>query len=426
MTYNEAIEYIHSISWTGSRPGLERISVLCSLMGNIQDEMKYIHVAGTNGKGSVCSMLTEICKNAGMRVGTFTSPYVYRFNERMAVNGEPITDGELAKIIEKIKPLAEAMEDKPTEFELITAAGFLYFYEKKCDIVILEAGMGGRLDSTNIIKNPLLSIITSISKDHTSFLGETEEKIAAEKAGIIKQGAPCLYGRMSPECRGVIETKAKELGCECRACNFSVIKNIQLNIDGASFDAEGFEHRFQLSLAGGYQPENALIAISAARLLGFDKDVIYKGVCAAKWRARFEVLSRDPIVIYDGGHNPDGVRACVETVSSLFSGRVNILSGVMADKDYELIVKLLSPVAERVFCVTPDNPRALDSKSYAEEFVRKGTESHAFDSMTEAVKSAYNSSKEEKRPLIAMGSLYMYSEFCDCFKRLLKNKVEEC
>lgn len=413
MTYTEAIEYIHSICWMGSRPGLERISVLCELMGNIQDEMKFIHVAGTNGKGSVCSMLTEICKNEGLRVGTFTSPYVYRFNERMAVNGEPITDDELGDIIEKIKPLAESMEDKPTEFELITAAGFLYFYEKKCDIVILEAGMGGRLDSTNIIKTPLLSIITSIALDHTSYLGDTEEKIAFEKAGIIKEGVPCLYGRMSEGAAEVIRKRAEELGSMASVCDYSRLGEIALKLDGAEFCFVGYDEAFKLSLVGGYQPYNAALAISAAELLGFSGTSIYKGVCEAKWRARFEVLCRDPYVIYDGGHNPDGVRAAVDTLASLFEGKVNILSGVMEDKDYRLITELLAPVAHRVFCVTPDNPRALSSDRYAEAFKSIGVEAEGYESMAEGVMAAYNASRAESRPLIALGSLYMYGEFAD-------------
>ncbi|MBR5514851.1 MAG: bifunctional folylpolyglutamate synthase/dihydrofolate synthase [Clostridia bacterium] len=417
MTYNEALEYIHSVCWMGSRPGLERITELCSLMGNVQDKLKYIHIAGTNGKGSLCSMLTEICKEEGLRVGTFTSPYVFRFNERMAVNGEPISDTELAKITEKIKPLAESMKDKPTEFELITGAALLWFYEKNCDIVILEAGMGGRLDSTNVIKTPVLSVITSISLDHTSFLGDTEEKIAYEKAGIIKEGVPCIYGKMKESCAEVIKERANELGSAVQGCDYGKLSNIYLSADGASFDFEGFEKRFKLNLAGGYQPYNAALAISCANTLGFSKESIYKGLKAAKWRARFEILSKDPYVIYDGGHNPDGVDACVKTVKELFEGKINILSGVMADKDYHLITELLKPVAHKAFCVTPNNPRALASSDYAKAFEKAGIPALAFDDMSAALKAAYNASKNEKRPLLAMGSLYMYEEFINEYSK---------
>ncbi len=414
MTYTEALEYIHSISWTGSRPGLERITRLCDKMGNIQDEMKFIHIAGTNGKGSVSSMLSCALKNAGYRVGTFTSPFIYRFNERMAINGVPIADDELADIIEKIKPLADSMNDPPTEFELITAAGFLYFHEQKCDIVVLECGMGGRLDSTNIIKDPVLSVITGIALDHTAFLGDSEEKIAVEKAGIIKENCPVIYGRMKPTCVDVIKSKAPD----AIACDYDRLSNIKLSLDGCSFNFGGYEKPFKLNLVGGYQPYNAALAITCAEQLKLSKEAIFKGICEAKWPARFEVISTDPAVIYDGGHNPQGVVAAVDTVKQLFDGKINILSGVMRDKDYDLICSFIAPIADKVYCVTPDNPRALPSSEYADAFKRQGITAYAFDSMSEAVKAAYTDSKKENRPLLCMGSLYMYNVFIDTFNAI--------
>lgn len=417
MTYTEALEYIHSISWTGSRPGLERITVLCDKMGNIQDKLKFVHIAGTNGKGSVSSMLSSALKNAGYRVGTFTSPYIYRFNERMTINGKPISDTELADIIEKIKPLADSMSDPPTEFELITAAGFLYFYEQKCDIVVLECGMGGRLDSTNIIKDPMLSVITGIALDHTAFLGDTEEKIAAEKADIIKEGCPVIYGKMKPSCSDIIKAKAPN----AVSCNYDRLSNIKLSIDGCSFDFEGYDKPFKLNLVGGYQPCNAALSICCAEQLGLPEDAIYKGVCEAKWPGRFEIISSDPVVIYDGGHNPQGVVVAVDTVNKLFEGKINILSGVMRDKDYDLICSLIAPIAERVYCVTPDNPRALPSREYADAFKSQGVTAYPFNSMEEAVSKACLDSKKENRPLLAMGSLYMYGEFVDALKATLNS-----
>ncbi len=416
MTYTEALEYIHSICWLGSRPGLERITELCDKMGNVQDKLKFIHVAGTNGKGSTSSMLTRILVNAGYRVGTFTSPYVYRFNERMAVNGEPIADDELAHIIEVIKPLADFMTDSPTEFELITAAGFLYFYEQECDIVVLECGMGGRLDSTNIIKDPLLSVITGIALDHTAFLGDTVEKIACEKAGIIKEGSPVIYGMMPESCETVIKAKSDDAAM----CDYSRLSNVTLSLNGASFDVEGYDQRFNLKLVGGYQPKNALLAITCAERLGIDKSAIHKGICETTWPARFEVLSTEPTVIYDGGHNPQGVEAAVATVKELFCGKINILSGVMADKDYDYICSLIKPIAERVYCVTPDNTRSLPAKDYAEAFKKQNVEALHFDSMHEAMTAAYADSKKENRPLLGLGSLYMYCEFADALKNITK------
>ena len=208
MTYNEAIAYIHSICWRGSRPGLERIGVLCDLLGNPQDALSFIHVAGTNGKGSVCAMLAEICQHAGYRTGMFTSPYVRQFNERISVDGTPISNSRLAEIIARVRPVAESMEDPPTEFELITAAAFLYFCEEHCQLVILETGLGGRLDSTNIIKTPVATVITGIGLDHTAQLGSTIAEIAEEKAGIIKPGCPVILGSSEDEVQRVVGEKA--------------------------------------------------------------------------------------------------------------------------------------------------------------------------------------------------------------------------
>ena len=193
MNYNEALNYIHSNFWQGSKPGLERTQALLEKLGNPQSALRFIHVAGTNGKGSFCSMLSSVLIEAGYRVGTYTSPYILRFNERMKVGGKDIPDDTLARLTTKIQPIADSMTEKPTEFELITAIAMEYFKEEKCDVVVLECGMGGRLDSTNVIENPVLSVITGIALDHTAFLGDTVEKIAAEKAGIIKEGRPVVF-----------------------------------------------------------------------------------------------------------------------------------------------------------------------------------------------------------------------------------------
>ena len=212
MTYNEALAYIHSVNWTFCKPGLDRIGELCEKLGHPEKKLKFVHVAGTNGKGSFCSMLESVLRAAGYKTGLYTSPYIKEFNERMRVMGENIENETLADITERVRPIADSMKDKPTEFELITAIAFQYFYESKCDVVILEAGMGGRLDSTNIIRNPLLSVITGIALDHTDYLGDTVEKIAAEKAGIIKDSAPVLYGGEDNCAREVIRRTANERG----------------------------------------------------------------------------------------------------------------------------------------------------------------------------------------------------------------------
>lgn len=418
MTYEEALEYIHSVVWMGSRPGLSRITELCSLIGDPQNDLSFIHIAGTNGKGSTTSMLSEICKASGLKVGTFTSPYVFRFNERMAVNGTPIDNEMLADIIEYIRPYADSMEDSPTEFELITAVGFEFFKRMNCDIVILEAGLGGRLDSTNIIPASKLSIITGIALDHTEILGDTTEKIAAEKAGIIKKGCPVLIGNCDNGARAVIKEKARETNSPVYEVNYDRINNLSMSLEGSTFYFEGYEDKLQIILAGQYQPRNAAVAISAAEVLGIDVKHITEGLKAAKWPARFEVLSTSPVVIFDGSHNPEGIRATVDTVKKLFHGKVNVLTGVMADKNYTVMAEAISEICDKVYCTKPSNPRALDSEKYAECCQIYGCNSVGINNVEEAVITAYTDSKEKNVPLLVMGSLYLYSEFREAFDKI--------
>ena len=418
MTYEEALEYIHSVVWMGSRPGLSRITELCSLIGDPQNDLSFIHIAGTNGKGSTTSMLSEICKASGLKVGTFTSPYVFRFNERMAVNGTPIDNEMLADIIEYIRPYADSMEDSPTEFELITAVGFEFFKRMNCDIVILEAGLGGRLDSTNIIPASKLSIITGIALDHTEILGDTTEKIAAEKAGIIKKGCPVLIGNCDDGARAVIKEKARETNSPVYEVNYDRINNLSMSLEGSTFYFEGYEDKLQILLAGQYQPRNAAVAISAAEILGIDIKHITEGIKAAKWPARFEVLSTSPVVIFDGSHNPEGIRATVDTVKKLFHGKVNVLTGVMADKNYTVMAEAISEICDKVYCTKPDNPRALDAEKYAECCNGFGCNAVGINNVEKAVNTAYSDSMERNVPLLVMGSLYLYSEFREAFDKM--------
>lgn len=420
MTYEEALSYIHSVTWLGSRPGLSRIRELCRLIGDPQEKLRFIHIAGTNGKGSTTSMLASILKEAGYKVGAFTSPYVFRFNERMAVNGEPITDTELSDIIEYIRPYADAMEDSPTEFELITAVGFEYFLRKNCDIVILEAGLGGRLDSTNIISSSLLSVITGIALDHTEILGDTTEKIASEKAGIIKAGCPVLIGNCDSGAEKVIKDKAIEMGSAAYSVDYSRISGLKMSLQSSTFDFSGFDERIGLSLIGAYQPRNAAVAISAAEILGIDKKHIVNGIKKAKWPARFEVLAKSPAVIFDGSHNPEGIRATVDTVKELFPGKLNILTGVMADKNYKVMAGAIAEISDKVFCTVPSNPRALNSEEYASCCRSFGCNAASFSEVDNAVRAAYSDSIERDVPLLVIGSLYLYSEFREAFDKIAK------
>ncbi|MBQ7010710.1 MAG: bifunctional folylpolyglutamate synthase/dihydrofolate synthase [Clostridia bacterium] len=416
MNYSEALDYIHKISWTGSRPGLERISELCALLGDPQDKLKFIHVGGTNGKGSFCSMLSSVLMASGLKVGTYTSPYIYRFNERIMINGSPIADDVLARLTERVKTCADKMADPPTEFELITALGFLYFAEEECDIVVLEVGLGGRLDATNIIKTPILSVITGIALDHTAILGDTVEKIAAEKAGIIKAGVPVLCG--CPKESGaakVIAARAKEMGCEMRYAKDAPITAMRCVLGETRFDYKSYTD-VKIRLCGLYQPYNCAAVLDAVTLLnergtGIDDVAVYRGLKNARWPARFEILSRDPDIIFDGGHNPEGIAALWDSVSYYYPGlKVIMLSGVMADKDYPRMAESLAPLAHKVHTFAPANPRALDAAKYSAAFEKCGVCAVPHGTARCALEEAIEDAKKTDLPLIICGSLYSYAE----------------
>ena len=415
MNYSEALNYIHSISWTFTKPGLDRIKELCERLGNPQNELSFIHVAGTNGKGSFCSMLDSVLREASYKVGLFTSPYIKEFNERIRVNGENIPNDDLAEITEYIKPFADAMTDKPTEFELITAIGLEYFKRCGCDVVILEAGMGGRLDSTNIIPKSLLSVITGISLDHTAFLGDTVEKIAGEKAGIIKQNGTVIFCGKHQGARSVIKAKADEMGARFITPDKSTLSLKSCSFDGCTFDFDHWKN-VNISLLGLYQPENAanvLKAVDELRGLGMNisDDAVYRGLQNARWQARFEVLSKDPLIIFDGAHNPEGIDAATESVKYYFGDqKVCVLTGVMKDKDYEYVASRLAEIARFAFCIKPDNPRALDAEEYAKVLERKGVEATHRPSVSEAFRDAREYAVKNKCALVCLGSLYMYEE----------------
>lgn len=421
MTYSEALEYIHGISWTFCKPGLERISRLCELLGNPQNDLKFIHIAGTNGKGSTASMLSSVLTCAGYRVGLFTSPYIYRFNERMRVQGEDISDETLAQITEYVKPFADSMEDKPTEFELITAIAFEYFKRERCDVVVLEAGMGGRLDSTNIIRNPLLSIITGIALDHTAILGDTVEKIAAEKAGIIKDNAPVLYGGEAAV--SVIRDTAERMGSEYYSPDRTRLANISSTLDGTTFDYKSLKG-LEIKLLGSYQPRNASLVVDATEILrtrgmNISEQALRHGLAAARWRARFEILSTSPTVIFDGAHNPEGIDAAVDSILHYFGDkRVVILTGVLRDKDYSYIAKRLSAVASYAYTITPDNPRALSAREYAAQLCSVGVNATPTDSIAEALVLGMRCAEENDTALCCLGSLYTYVDVINSLKEI--------
>ena len=415
MNYEQALEYIHSVNWAFCKPGLERITALCEALGNPQNKLRFIHVAGTNGKGSTSSMLASILQSAGYRTGLYTSPYIRTFCERIRVDGENIPKEELAALTERIRPIADAMEDKPTEFELITALAFSYFEACACDVVVLEVGLGGRLDSTNVIENTALSIITGIDFDHTALLGNTIEEIAHEKAGIIKENRPVLFGGSRGAAYDTVEQVALEKNAPFCAVDRSSYLQKNATLEGTTFDYLHYTD-MHLPLLGAYQPYNATLVLTAIELLkeqGFqiDDTAVRKGLERVRWPARFELLSRDPIIIYDGGHNPEGVRAAVASVKAYFGEqRVNLLSGVMADKDRGEMIETMKPIIARAFTVTPNNPRSLAAADYAAQLTSYGIEASSYASVAEGVRAAIESSKQEGIPLVCLGSLYLYEE----------------
>lgn len=413
MTYDEALEYIHGISWTFCKPGLERISELCERLGNPQNDLKFIHVAGTNGKGSFCSMLESILRHAGYKTGLYTSPYIKEFNERMRVMGENIDNELLAKITTRVRPIADAMTDKPTEFELITAIAFEYFKESGCEVVVLEAGMGGRLDSTNVIRNPLISVITGIALDHVAFLGDTVEKIAREKAGIIKDGAPVLYGGEDKAAGEVIRKVAIARGSDYREVNYFMLDIKSATLDGTRFDYRD-EKELEIKLLGLYQPKNAAVVLEAVKLLrrrglSISDEAVRQGLLLARWPARFEIIGKDPLIIFDGAHNPQGISSAVASIKHYFGNEdVYVLSGVLRDKDYNFIAGELATVASRAFTLTPDSPRALGAEEYAEVLRGKGVDARSYPSIKEALNEGITAARQAKKALVCLGSLYTY------------------
>ena len=416
MNYEEAINFIHSVEWQGSRPGLTRITELLSRLGNPERGLRAVHVAGTNGKGSFCAMLESVLRRAGYRTGLFVSPYIEEFEERIQCDGHLIDREELAEIVTELAPICRSMEDLPTEFEILTAIGFLYFKKKQVEVAVIECGMGGRLDSTNAIAEPLLSVITGIALDHIQFLGDTVEKIAAEKAGIIKAGRPVLYGGRDAAAGAVIAEKAAELGSLLFEKDFDAIENVTCSLHGTVFDYK--EHRaVHLPLIGCHQAENGASVLEAVAILrreglAISDEALREGLAAVTWKGRFEKLNDDPIVLFDGGHNEEGVRAAVKTVKACFGEqKLLVISGVMKDKDYDTIATALSSVADTVYTVTPANPRALPAAEYAKVIENKGIPAVPCSDFSEAVGQAYARAKKDGAPLLCVGSLYAYGDF---------------
>ena len=418
MTYNEALEYIHGVSNFFCKPGLERIRELCLGLGNPQNELKYIHVTGTNGKGSVCAMLDSVLRAEGYKVGLYTSPYVKEFNERMRINGENIGNDRLAELTERVKRVADKMTDSPTEFELICAIAFLYFKEEGCHIVVLEVGMGGRFDATNIIDSSVLSIITGVAIDHTAFLGNSIEQIAAEKAGIIKEKSHVLFGGTDSTAEGIIRDYSQRMQSFLYKTDYSKLKIHSFDLSKTTFDYKS-RCALSISLLGSYQPGNAAIVLDAIDNLSgiglhVSEDAIRTGLLRARWPARFEIIKTDPTVIFDGAHNPQGIAAAVDSIKTYFgTKKVVILTGVLRDKDYNAIASYLSEVSCEVFTITPSNPRALSAEEYANVIGNFNVKATPCDDLAGGLNLAIKAAKKCNTALCCLGSLYTYCEIID-------------
>lgn len=419
MTYEEALSYIHSICWKGSKLGLDRTRELLGKLNDPQKELKFIHIAGTNGKGSTAAMLSSILEEAGYRVGLYTSPFINRFNERMQVNHQPIPDEELAALTEYVRPHADAMADSPTEFELITALAMVWFARQKCDIVVLEVGMGGELDSTNIIDVPEAAVIAAMGMDHVKELGPTMADIAMAKAGIIKEGGRVVSYGGNPEADEVIAAVCRARNASLCQPDFSAIVPGDFSLEGQTFSYKGWRG-LRIPLVGAYQMNNAAVVLETVEVLrqrgwSVSDEAVRQGLADTRWPARFEVLRRDPVFIVDGGHNPHGIRATAESLSRLFPGRkITFVTGVMADKDVEHILGLIVPLADQFFTVRPDNPRAMDAGELAARIEAMGAKATACASVQDGVDRAIQA-EGPHGVACALGSLYMSGEVRSCF-----------
>ena len=415
MNVSEALSYIHSVCWKGSIPGLSRTRELLAKMGNPEKKLRFVHIAGTNGKGSTAAMLAAILRQAGYVTGLYTSPYIIKFHERMQVNGEMISDEELCAITEYIRPLAESMTESPTEFELVTCIAMEYFVRRGCQIVVMEVGMGGELDSTNVIAAPEVSVICNIGLDHTEVLGDTLEKIASAKAGIIKPGCPAVIYRAAPSVEAVFEEKCRAVGSELHKADFDAIRLHTHDLTGQVFDFGRFQD-LHLPLLGEHQLKNAAVVLTTADVLkargwAITDENIRQGLATVRWPGRFELLRKDPLFIVDGGHNPQCIEALVQNIRQYLAGRpLTVLTGVLADKDYHcMYADVARQFAARFVTVTPPNPRALDAQALAEYLRQFGKPVTACTSVDAGVREAIRQAGPDG-VVLAYGSLYMVGD----------------
>lgn len=414
MNDKETMEYLESIQSYGIVPGLDTIKELCRRLGNPQEELKFVHIAGTNGKGSTLAYVSTILKSAGYRVGRYSSPVIFKYRELIQVNGRTITKAALSEGVTLIRQYCEEMMaaglPHPTRFEVETALAFWYFRKCRCDIVVLETGMGGRLDATNLITTTQVAVLASISMDHMKFLGDTLEKIAAEKAGIIKEGCAVVSLKQEPEAMEVVHRVVRERQCVLQIADSEKATHIRYGVEKQRFTYRGMKN-LEISLAGKFQISNAVLAIEvidALRGCGFDvtEKMLRKGLLETKWPGRFTVIGKKPLFLVDGAHNEDAARKLANSIEFYFTNRrIIYIMGILKDKEYGKIVQLTCNYADQIITVTPpENPRALHAYELAQEIVRVHPQVTAVDSLEEAVEMSYLLAGKED-VIIAFGSL---------------------
>lgn len=423
MNYNEALDYIHSTYKFGSKLGLDNIKYLLELLGNPHKSLKIIHVAGTNGKGSTSTFISQILKEEGYKVGLFTSPYLEEFTERVRINGDNIPKDDLAEITEIVKSKVEDMlkdgKSHPTEFEIVTAIAMLYYKLKKVDYVVLEVGLGGRLDSTNVVENPLVSVITPIAFDHTQYLGNTIDKIAYEKAGIIKNNSFVVVHPQQKAAMDTIENVCNEMKSKLLVAPVESIKVKKYDEFGMKFDVDLYGEKLcglEIGLLGKYQANNAVVALMTIKALreyhniSICESSIKNGLRNAKWPGRLEVLKRNPTLVIDGAHNIHGARALKKSIEEIFNyNRLIGVIGVLGDKDVDGILNEIIPLCSIVIITKPNNPRAISLEELREKIETFDKEVLVYENISDAVDKSLEISKADDM-VVYCGSLYMIGD----------------
>ncbi len=407
MNSSQALTYTHSLKRLGKTPGLACIQAVLERLCNPQENLQILHVAGTNGKGSVCAVAASVLQAAGYKVGLFTSPYLVSFYERMQVDGKPIPDREYARLATKVKAVTDELGEELSQFAFITAVAFCYFYEQNCHVVVLETGLGGRLDATNVVKKPLATAITAVGLDHTDLLGDTIEQIAKEKCGILKQNVPVVLSPGQPtQVIAVAMEQAANLNCKVILPGASALTVDEITPEATRFTYGG--RSFSLSLHGAYQPQNAVTALELIGASGLvvTEQAIQNGLANAVHPARCQVLRKEPLILLDGAHNPQGATALAKTLHHFLGEQKAVgVCGVMSDKAAQELASAMGERLCKLIAVTPNNARALSAEKVADLF------SPCCETVVATVDDGLLKTLwGEPRPVVIFGSLYLAGE----------------